>query len=237
MCRDLRDKARKGSIHARALSHAFVPLSFKSEYILGIERVKHHKRRASTNKRYREKEREKTQQKKRRQQRNKKTTTTTATATATQSKHTIQREPCRNWQCKWINRTIVVLPKVRKKIELRHFLCFLFFFFYWTNIGLVDWLWIIFECYSLIKTVSFGFCMLPLERKPSIENNDDTQQTIDYDSADESLLPWKKVKSLSFIQNNREQLVSLQVKHQFSFSFPFPRFLFICFHVCVFVCI
>lgn len=49
--------------------------------------------------------------------------------------------------------------------------------------------------------------MRPLEQIN--ENNDDTQQ-IDYDSSDE-LLPLKKVKSFSFIQNNREQLVTLQV--------------------------
>lgn len=72
--------------------------------------------------------------------------------------------------------------------------------------------------------------MLPLEQKPSIENNDDTQQTIDSDSADELLLPWKKVKSLSFIQNNREQLVTLQVKT----NFFFPSFHFIvCIHLII----
>lgn len=51
-------------------------------------------------------------------------------------------------------------------------------------------------------------CMLPLEKETSIENNDDTNQS-DYDSSDELL--WKKVKSLRFIQNNREQLVTSQV--------------------------
>lgn len=61
--------------------------------------------------------------------------------------------------------------------------------------------------------------MLPLERLPSIENNDDTQ-SIDYNStaavavvaaATDTTDEWKKVKSLSFIQNNREQLVTVQV--------------------------
>lgn len=48
--------------------------------------------------------------------------------------------------------------------------------------------------------------MLPLEQN-QFENNDDQ---FDYDSMDE--LPWtKKVKSLSFIQSNREQLITLQV--------------------------
>lgn len=50
--------------------------------------------------------------------------------------------------------------------------------------------------------------MLPLEQKPSIENDDDTA-LFDSDSTDKPI--WKKVKSLSFIQNHREQLVTLQV--------------------------
>lgn len=50
--------------------------------------------------------------------------------------------------------------------------------------------------------------MLPLEQKPSIENDDDTAH-LDTDSVDQPI--WAKVNSLSFIQNNREQLVTLQV--------------------------
>lgn len=51
--------------------------------------------------------------------------------------------------------------------------------------------------------------MLPLEQLPSIENNDDTQ-SIDYNSDE-----WKKVNILSFIQNNREQTVTVQVNRAY----------------------
>lgn len=55
-------------------------------------------------------------------------------------------------------------------------------------------------------------CMLPLEQNFNIENNDDDAMLFDSDSTDQSI--WEKVTCLSFIQNHREQLVTLQVNEK-----------------------
>lgn len=55
----------------------------------------------------------------------------------------------------------------------------------------------------------FGLYMLPLERNFGIENSDDDAMLFDSDSTDQSI--WEKATCLSFIQNHREQLVTLQV--------------------------
>lgn len=70
--------------------------------------------------------------------------------------------------------------------------------------------------------------MLPLEQLPSIENNDDTQ-SIDYNSDE-----WKKVNILSFIQNNREQTVTVQVNRAYWDNLAYNLILLLLLVICVF---